>query len=803
MKNQMYNNPVISKFELPTIFVIFGATGDLMAKKIAPALFHLFIAGKLPQKIQIIGFARRKLSREEFQEHIISVLKKQKDFEKNSDKLEKFLTYIYYQSGDFESFDSYKQLAGILGRADNHWNVCSNKLFYLAVPPEYYRTIFEHLSASGLTEPCSPEEGWTRVLVEKPFGKDAKTAEDLDYLLGNLFKEEQIYRIDHYLAKEMLQNILNFRFSNNLFESSWDNTLIESIHIKLYETMGVEQRGKFYEGVGALRDVGQNHLLQMLALITMDNPQSDEPEQIRQKRAEILQTLPQMSRDHIREFTYRAQYEGYVDHNGVDPKSSTETYFKIKTYLNHPKFANIPITIEGGKKMKEQIKELVITFKHPNPCYCPTGEHYQNKIVIGLEPVEKINIHFWNKKPGLEGGIVPGVLNFYYRDVTDRVQYVEEYEKLLLDCIYGNQVLFVSTDEIQAMWKFIDPIWTAWQENLVPLKKYPANTDTAVEDSLYIDTTPLVHSKIMRQVGIIGLGKMGGNIARRLYEKGWKVAVYNRTAESVKKFEALGMTGTYSLEELTSHLTSPRVIWIMLPEGDALDTTIKNLIPLLSKGDIVIDAGNSLYKNSIERAKLLEKHGVNFVDVGVSGGPEGARTGACLMIGGDKKIFEYLEPLFFDAATTRGYKHFEGIGAGHFAKMIHNGIEYGMMQAIAEGFEVLNKSHYEFDLHDLADIYNHGSVIESRLIGWLQRAFTVYGQDLSDVSGTVAHTGEGAWTVEAAKEIGVKTKAIEDALQFRIDSENNPSFTGKVLSALRNQFGGHDIKIKLDKNDKH
>ena len=219
MENQMYNNAMPSKFELPTIFVIFGATGDLMAKKIAPALFHLFVSGKLPQKIQIIGFARRALTREEFQDHITTVLKKQKNFDDNKEKLEKFLSHIDYQSGDFESLDSYKQLAGILGRSDTHWNVCSNKLFYLAVPPEYYRTIFEHLSASGLTEPCSPEEGWTRVLVEKPFGSDAKTAEDLDTLLGTLFKEEQIYRIDHYLAKEMLQNILNFRFSNNLFES--------------------------------------------------------------------------------------------------------------------------------------------------------------------------------------------------------------------------------------------------------------------------------------------------------------------------------------------------------------------------------------------------------------------------------------------------------------------------------------------------------------------------------------------------------------------------------------------------------
>lgn len=784
------------KHNLPTIFVIFGATGDLTAKKIAPALFHLFIAGKLPKMIKIYGFARRELSQDQFREHITKVLQKQKDFEKNKDHLPKFLQHIFYQSGDFEQFDSYKDLAVTLGRADTQWNVCANKLFYLAVPPEYYKSIFQHLSDSGLTEPCSPEEGWTRVLVEKPFGKDLRTAEELDNMLGSLFREEQIYRIDHYLAKEMLQNILNFRFSNNLFEQSWGNQLIESIHLKLYETMGVEHRGKFYDGVGALRDVGQNHLLQMLALILMEQPRNNSPEEVRKKRAEILHYLPEMSEEQIRNSTYRAQYEGYQSIQGVDPKSQTETYFKIKTHVTHPRFSNIPVTIESGKSMAEQIKEIVITLKHPEPCLCPPGAHNQNKIVIGIEPQETINIHFWNKKPGLEGGIVPGVLNFYYRDVADRVQYVEEYEKLLLDCIYGNQILFVSTDEIRAMWRFTDPIWNAWQKNIVPLKKYKKRTSEPAENSQYIDILPL-YPKFKKQIGIIGLGKMGGNIALRLVEKGWNVVAYNRTSAVTEQFEEKGVIGAYSLKELSEKLEGPRVIWVMLPEGDALDTMLgdKGISKVLSKGDIIIDAGNSLYKNSQKRAKALKKKGIQFVDVGVSGGPGGAKDGACLMVGGDKELYEKLLPLYTDIATVQGVDHFDGVGAGHFVKMIHNGIEYGMMQAIAEGFTILKKSHYDLDLTKVAEIYNHGSVIESRLIGWLRNGLQLYGEELSEISGTVAHSGEGAWAVDAAKDLGIKTKIIEESLQFRIDSEKNPSYTGKILSTLRNQFGGHEAKI--------
>src|SRR3989344_3195773 len=291
------------------------------------------------------------------------------------------------------------------------------------------------------------------------------------------------------------------------------------------------------------------------------------------------------------------------------------------------------------------------------------------------------------------------------------------------------------------------------------------------------------------KLGYIGLGKMGYNMTLRLHEKGHNVLAYNRSEEPRKEIEKeIGIQTTASLSEFKS-LPTPRTIWLMV-SNPAVDQVLKDLLPFLDKGDTLIDGGNSFYKDSVRRAKELAKKGIHFLDVGVSGGPNGARNGACLMIGGDKSRFLELQNLFADMALPEAFKFFGKAGAGHFVKMVHNGIEYGMMQAIAEGFEVMKKSDFNLNLEDVADLYNHGSVIESRLIGWLESGFKKYGEDLKDVSGTVAHTGEGKWTVEAAKELGIETPIIEGSYNFRVNSKDKSTFTSKILSMLRNQFGG-------------
>ncbi|KKR65099.1 MAG: Glucose-6-phosphate 1-dehydrogenase [Parcubacteria group bacterium GW2011_GWF1_40_5] len=256
---------------LPTIFVVLGATGDLMRRKLTPGLFHLYKTGHLPSLFQVIGFSKDAYTQESFREMVAGIVK-EKVRGADPAGIEQFRRFFVYQQGLFEENEGYQNMATFLGQKDGEWKVCANKLFYIAASPQFYETIFRKLASSGLTKPCSPEEGWTRVIVEKPFGKDLQTAQKLDELLGKLFREEQIYRIDHYLGKETVQNILAFRFSNSFLQDSWNKTAMESIHIQFLERDPIGERGGFYDGIGALRDVGQNHALQLLALFTMENP---------------------------------------------------------------------------------------------------------------------------------------------------------------------------------------------------------------------------------------------------------------------------------------------------------------------------------------------------------------------------------------------------------------------------------------------------------------------------------------------------------------------------------------------------
>jgi 6-phosphogluconate dehydrogenase len=298
-----------------------------------------------------------------------------------------------------------------------------------------------------------------------------------------------------------------------------------------------------------------------------------------------------------------------------------------------------------------------------------------------------------------------------------------------------------------------------------------------------------------KEIGIIGLGKMGGNVARRLSKKGWHVVGYNRTAADTKSLVAEGIDGAYSFEELIKKLKKPRVILTILTAGKPTDGVLKEIVKHLDRDDIIIEGANSLYSDTQKRAKFVEKKGIKFIDAGVSGGPGGALNGACLMVGGNLDLFKFLEPLFIAMSKSGAVMHFEGIGAGHFVKMVHNGIEYGMMQSIAEGFNLMKDGPYkDLDMQDVTYIYQNGSVVESRLVGWLSDGFKKFGNNLEDLSGAVGFTGEGEWTAKVAKKFKMPINVIEASVKFRKDSQKNPSFAGKVLTAMRNQFGGHSIE---------
>lgn len=287
-----------------------------------------------------------------------------------------------------------------------------------------------------------------------------------------------------------------------------------------------------------------------------------------------------------------------------------------------------------------------------------------------------------------------------------------------------------------------------------------------------------------KEVGFIGLGKMGKPMAQRLQKKDWKVVMFDKVTRGNAR----------SIEELSSKLASTRIIWLMVPAGKPVDNVLQKLASLLARGDIVIDGGNSYYKDSMRRAEKLKGRGIHFLDVGVSGGPVSIQAGKfAIMVGGEKRIYEKCKPIFRDLSSTpSGYMGKSG--AGHFVKMIHNGIEYGMMQALAEGFTILKKAPFKFGLKQVAKVYNSNSIITSRLVGWLQEGFEKYGDDARKASGSVDHTGEGEWTVQTAKELKTPAKVIEDAFQFRVKSKKNPSYTGRVLSMLRAVFGSHSIK---------
>lgn len=537
----------------------------------------------------------------------------------------------------------------------------------------------------------------------------------------------------------------------------------------------------------------------MLALVAMERPKDFSADAIRAKREEILETLVVPRVSEIKRESFRAQYSGYRAVPGVMRRSQTETYFKIRLRLAAPQWRGVPIILESGKRLKKQQKEIVITFRHRKPCLCPRGSaHYRNQVIIRLEPQEEIKVRFWSKKPGLAFTMEERDFSFLLRESGAHSQYTEEYEKLLLDCIAGNQTLFVSSREVAAMWRFIDPIIRVWKRNEVPLRHYQPDTDEPVVALEYPEEIHAAIAPLKKEIGFVGLGKMGGNLARQLLEKGWAVSGMDANPLETKKLESEGLGGAYFFRELARVLPRPRLIWLLVL-ADRVDETLfgtDGILRALHRGDIVIDGGNSFYEHSAARYKKLKKLGIRFVDVGVSGGPQGAREGVSLMIGGDAALFKKLEPLFRDIAAERGYQFFAGVGAGHFVKMIHNGIEYGMMQSLAEGFAVLKKSRYKFNLTRVANAYNHGSVIESRLVAWLENAFLAHGDTLRGVSGAAGHTGEGEWTVTTAKNLRVPTPVIKSAFEFRLASARNPSFTGKILSALRNQFGGHTVRQK-------
>jgi len=466
----------------PTIFIIFGITGDLASRKLLPALLGLYVKKMLPKRFAVIGITRRTFTREEFRESIRSHMNIRQGQFKEED-IKHFLDHFSYEQGMFDDQKMYVSLAGSIKAIDDRWGQCSNKLFHLSVPPTLYEGILTNVAESELNKSCADGTGWTRILIEKPFGNDTRTAQSLDKLLGRLFDEEQIFRIDHYLAKESLQNILAFRFANNMFEPLWHRQYIDKVHIKLFEKVTVENRGQFYDGIGALKDVGQNHILAMLALIAMDEPKSFEVGDIRRERARALSRLVPISPRAFEKQIVRGQYDGYISELGVRPESTTETYFRIEARVKSPRWKGVPFYLESGKAFAEARTEIDVYFKSTS-CKPANAKAFhgtdpkciekQNVLTFRIQPDEGIKVRFFVKKPGVSLITEPKVLKFRYADTSANPDALGDYERLIHDAFVGDQTLFASTDEIMASWKFVTPILEKWGD--LPMKKYKKGT---------------------------------------------------------------------------------------------------------------------------------------------------------------------------------------------------------------------------------------------------------------------------------------------------------------------------------------
>ncbi len=454
--------------------ILFGATGDLAKLKIFPAVYDLHERGQLPTGFALIGSGRTEYSQEQFREYVAQQIRQQVH-SVQEENLEQLVARIHYYAGDATKPDFAPGFSAFLDELENRGIPCTNRIFHLAVLPQLYEAIVRNLGEAGLAQ--SPG-GWVRLMIEKPFGTDQDSARALNKTLLQYFASDQVYRLDHYLGKETVQNILAFRFGNGLFEPIWDNGFIDHIQITRFEAFGVKERGSFYDVTGALKDVVQNHLLQVLSIITMEPPENFTPEAIRDERRRILESFKVYDTELIRERTVRAQYEGYTSEKNVSPESGTETYTALKLEIETDRWQGVPVYIRAGKKVAQSVSEVSIVFKRPPYQifreFIDEEHAAPNVLTLRLDQDEAILLQFLVKQPGHEMRLQPAAMQFCYRDIGSKL--MEPYAKLLLDVFKGDPSLFALPEEVEAQWRFVDPILQAWKDGVSNLETYSADS---------------------------------------------------------------------------------------------------------------------------------------------------------------------------------------------------------------------------------------------------------------------------------------------------------------------------------------
>jgi glucose-6-phosphate 1-dehydrogenase len=468
----------------PCVVTIFGATGDLTKRKLVPALYSLMQQRLLPAEFAVLGFSRPEMSDEEFRARMKEAFEEYGDKESFDEAVwESFAAGLFYMGGDFADAGGFKTLSQRLEQIDAERGTAGNRIFYLSTAPSFFGLISEQLGKAGLNH----GKGWTRVIVEKPFGHDLESARRLNKELAAVFDEEQVYRIDHYLGKETVQNLLVFRFANSMFEPLWNRQYIDHVQITNAEAIGVEGRGAYYEEAGVVRDMIQNHVFQVTSLIAMEPPANLSANGVRDEKIKAMQAVRPIPPDRVDEFAVRGQYgpgyvlgdnvPGYREETGVNPQSSTETFAALKLYFDNWRWAGVPFYIRSGKRLPKRVTEIAIQFREvPHRLFTETDEPLEpNVLVIRIQPNEGITLRFGAKLPGQMMRIRWVNMDFRYGS-SFGVHTPEAYERLLLDCILGDSTLYARRDMTERGWEIVTPILDAWKTSATDFPNYEAGT---------------------------------------------------------------------------------------------------------------------------------------------------------------------------------------------------------------------------------------------------------------------------------------------------------------------------------------
>jgi glucose-6-phosphate 1-dehydrogenase len=469
----------------PCAIVMFGASGDLARRKLLPALYDLSYHACLAPRFRLLGFARTHMSDDDFRQKAGESLPKGNEEGADENQKAEFLKQLQYFAGDYDDPEAFRRLAKRLDELDGEGQLSGNRLFYLATPPEVYAHVIEQLKNTGLTKPKT-DKSWTRIIIEKPFGRDKASARELNSKVLSAFDESQVYRIDHYLGKETVQNMLVFRFGNGIFEPLWNRNYVDSIQITAAESLGVERRAAFYETAGALRDMIQSHVLQLTSLVAMEAPATFDATSVRNEKIKVLQSMRPFTNETLWKSVVRGQYgpgqvngkpvPGYRQEPGVKPDSATETFVALKLYVDNWRWSGVPFYLRTGKRLARPLTEVAIQFKSAPHMVFRGEEHETNSLILNIQPDEGISLSFGAKAPGAQMHIRPVTMDFKYKDAFG-TSTRPAYATLINDCIRGDATLFDRADSVEAAWALVDPILEAWQSAAPPpFPNYPAGS---------------------------------------------------------------------------------------------------------------------------------------------------------------------------------------------------------------------------------------------------------------------------------------------------------------------------------------